>query len=263
MSTRAFVTGLAQRRRALLGVGVTGVVVAIAGCSVLDTEQVQPSLAAARTGLTVTSTAGPGSVQPGGTLTGSIEVANEGSQLRRLADVVFAAPTSDACDRTGLVLAPTVPPTPESPLEVPAGGRATLGWTAYMDGEGDQACQGATLTSDVVLDGEPAGTVTLTAGTLEQPPAPTGGLTTSTRAAVHWSASTAADPGWVVERAVAGTADWRPACGSSTAGPVRALACTDTGLTTGTAYLYRVTLRTGHWHATSRPSRPVTTQRRP
>lgn len=215
--------------------------------------------------LTVTSTVegGAGTVQPGGAVTGSLTITNPGTTLRRVTDVAFAPATSDACARTGLSLAPTVAPTPEAPLEVPAGGTAALGWTAYMDGSGEQACQGSRLTSTVTLDGEPAGSVALAAGALTQPPAPRGGLTTSTRAAVHWDASTAADPGWVVERAVAGTGDWQPACGSSAARPVRALACTDTGLRRSTAYTYRVTLRTGHWHMTSRPGAPVTTQERP
>ncbi len=213
--------------------------------------------------LAVTSSADVVGLQPGGAATGSIFIANAGSQPRQVTDVVFAAPTSDACDRTGLALAATFAPTPESPLEVPAGGTAVLGWTAYMDGDGEDACQGARLTSAVVLDGEVAGTVTLTAGELAQPPAPTGGLTTSTRAAVRWSASTAAAAGWVLERAVAGTDDWQPACGSSAQRPIRTLSCTDTGLRKSTAYVYRVTLRSGHWQATSRPSRPVRTQDRP
>jgi hypothetical protein len=213
--------------------------------------------------LTVTSTVDGGPVQPGGAVTGTLTITSTRSTPERIADVAFAAATSDACARTGLALAPTVAPTPEAPLLVPAGGVATLSWTAYTDGESDHACQGATLTSEVLLDGEPAGSVAFTAAVLDQPLPPTGGLTTSTRAAVHWSASTAADPGWVVERTVAGTDDWQPACGSSAQRPVRALACTDTGLTASTAYAYRVTLRTGHWHMTSRPGAPVTTQDRP
>ena len=61
----------------------------------------------------------------------------------------------------------TIAADPDAPLEVPAGGTAALEWTAYMDGDGEHACQGATLTSEVLLDGEPAGTVTLVAGTLD------------------------------------------------------------------------------------------------
>ena len=212
---------------------------------------------------TVVSTADVGVVAPGGAISGELTVSNPGGATLEVADVVFEDATSEACARTGLALAPTIPPTPEAPLLVPADGTATLRWTAYMDGDGDHECQGATLTSEVLLDGEPAGTVTLTAGSLDQPPPPTGGLTTSTRAAVHWSASAAADPGWVVERARVGTDDWQPACGSSAARPVRALACTDTGLAASTAYTYRVTLRTGHWGMTSRPGAVVRTQDRP
>ena len=213
--------------------------------------------------LEVESPPGSEALLPGRSVAGSVVLVNRQARPVQIDDVTFAAATSDACTTTGVSLAPTLPPTPESPLEVPAGSTTTVDWTAYMDGSSEQRCQGATITSTVLLDGEGAGTVTLTAGTLEQPPAPTGGLTTSTRAAVHWSPSTAADPGWVVERAVAGTDDWQPACGSSAARPVRALSCTDSGLTGSTAYVYRVTLRTGHWHTTSRPSRPVTTQARP
>jgi hypothetical protein len=236
--------------------------VVTAGAVVVDSGGEQRATAVAPARLAATSSVATAPLHPGAVVTGVLEVENLASEPARLGDVVLASATSDACTTTGVALAPTIPPTPEAPLEVPAEGTATLEWTAYMDGTGDDACQGATLTSQVLLDGTPAGTVTLTAGTLDQPPAPVGGLTTSTRAAVHWSASTAADPGWVVERAVAGTDDWQPACGSSPARPVRTLTCTDTGLTGGTAYVYRVTLRTGHWHMTSRPSAPVTTQDR-
>ena len=245
-------------------VGLAAAAIALAATAIARSEGGDPAPARdVPERLTVTSTTDAGAVLPGGAATGRITVTNPGSVPRSVADVAFTPATSQACARTGLALAPTVAPTAESPLEVPAGGTAVLGWAGYMDGDGDHACQGATLTSEVVLDGEPAGTVTLTAGTLEQPPPPTGGLTTSTRAAVHWSPSTVADPGWVVERAVAGTDDWQPACRTSPARPVRALTCTDTGLTRSTAYTYRVTLRTGHWHTTSRPSGPVTTQERP
>jgi hypothetical protein len=206
---------------------------------------------------------GTGALLPGRSVTGSVLLVNRQARPVQVGDVVFTAPTTDACASPGVSLAPTLPPTPESPLEVPAGGTATVEWTAFMDGTSEHACQDASLTSTVLLDGERAGSLRLTAGALEVPPAPTGGLTTSTRAAVRWSPSTAADPGWVVERASAGTDDWRPACGSSAARPVRVLSCTDTGLTGSTAYVYRLTLRSGHWHTTSRPSRPVTTQARP
>ena len=253
-----------SQRTVRAAVGVAAVAVALTATAVARADFDQPAAATrAPDRLTVTSLAGVDTVQPGGAVTGSLEITNDGPAPRRISEVVLGTATSDACARTGLSLAPTVAPTPESPLEVPAGGTAVLGWAGYMDGDGDHECQGATLTSEVVLDGEPAGTITLTAGALGQPSAPTGGLTTSTRAAVHWSASTAAAPGWVLERTVAGTDDWRPACGSSTQRPLRTPACTDTGLVKATSYLYRVTLRTGHWHMTSRPSAPVTTQERP
>ena len=132
-----------------------------------------------------------------------------------------------------------------------------------MDGNGDHACQGATLTSEVLLDGEPGGH--RHADRRHARPA-----AAAHRRADHQHARGRAlerehrcRPGWVVERARTGTDDWQPACGSSAARPVRALACTDTGLTASTAYAYRVTLRTGHWHMTSRPSAPVRTQDRP
>ena len=247
-------------RSASVAVGVAAVAVAVTATAVARADgDTAAAPAAAPERLTVTSLADVRPVQPGGAVTGSLEVTNDGSTPRRVSEVAFAAPTSDACTRTGLSLAPTL----TAPVEVPAGGSAVVGWAGYMDGEGEQACQGAILTSLVTLDGEPAGTVTLVAGTLEQPPAPAGGLTTSTRAAVRWSASTAAAPGWVLERTVAGTEDWQPACGSSPAAPLRTTACTDTGLAKSTSYRYRVTLRTGHWHMTSRPSAPVTTQDRP
>ena len=244
-------------------VGLTAAAVALTATAVARDGGERRAVEVRADRLTVTSAADGKAVLPGGAASGSLLVSNPGAEARLVTDVVFADAVSDACARTGLSLAPTVPPTPEAPLEVPAGGTAVLGWTAYMDGDGDHDCQGATLTSAVSLDGVPAGDVTLTAGALQQPPPPTGGLTTSTRAAVHWSASTVADPGWVVERAVAGTDDWQPACGSSAVRPVRALACTDTGLTRATSYTYRVTLRTGHWRMTSRASAPVTTQERP
>ena len=248
-----------SRRTTSAVVGLAAVAVALTATAVARADGVRSPAPAAVPTLTVTSLADVPTVRPGGAVTGSLEVSNDGTMPRLVSQVDFAAPTSDACSRTGLSLAPTL----TAPLEVPAGGSAVVGWAGYMDGEGEQACQGATLTSRVSLDGEPAGTVTLVAGALEQPPAPVGGLTTGTRAAVRWSTSTAAAPGWVLERTVAGTDAWQPACGSSAARPLRTTACTDTGLGTATTYRYRVTLRTGHWHLTSRPSAPVTTQERP
>jgi len=240
---------------------VAGVVVAVAVGRADGGALPAPEAAPER--LTVTSTSAVGTVWPGGAVTGVLRIENRGAEPVRVRDVSFTPAVSDTCGRTGLVLAPTVAPTPESPVEVPARGTADLGWTGYMDGTGDETCQGATLTSELLLDGQPAGTVDVTAGALLPPAAPTGGATTSTRAAVRWSASTAVAPGWVLERTVAGTADWRPACGSSARQPLRTPACTDTGLAAATAYVYRVTLRTGQWQATSRASRPVTTQPRP
>lgn len=223
----------------------------------------QAAPTAAAPALEVASPARSVALLPGRSVTGSVLLVNRQDRPVEVGDVQFAVPTAEACAAPGVSLAPTLPPTPESPLRVPAGGTTTVQWTAFMDGGSQHACQGAALTSAVLLDGERAGTAHLTAGTLEPPPAPTGGLTTSTRAALHWGPSTAADPGWVLERTVAGTDDWQPACGSSAQHPLRTLSCTDTGLTGSTAYVYRVTLRTGHWHTTSRPSRPVTTQTRP
>lgn len=245
-------------------VGLAAVAVALTATALARTDGTEgPPRARVDERLSVTSTANVAAVRPGGAVTGTLRITNDSAEPRRVSDVALAPATSDACHRTGLVLAATLAPTQESPVEVPAKGTVVLGWTAYMDGEGEQDCQGATLVSRVSLDGQAAGTVTVVAGRLEQPPAPTGGLTTSTRAAVRWSASTAADPGWVLERAVVGTDDWQPACGSSAQRPLRTPSCTDTGLTRSTTYHYRVTLRTGHWRATSRPGAPVTTQERP
>lgn len=251
-------------RTAVVLVGIVAAVFAAGVATVTRVESDGPRPAAAAAVEPLRATGGSeDAVQPGGSVTGVLRITNRASSPRSVSEVVFGPVTSAQCDTTGLVLSPTFPPTPESPLEVPARGEATLELTGYMDGNGDHACQGADLTSEVSLDGEAAGEVSVTAGTLERPPAPTGGLTTGTRAAVRWSASSAAAPGWVLERAVAGTGAWQPACGSSTAAPLRTLACTDTGLTKSTSYVYRLTLRTGHWHATSLPSAPVRTQARP
>lgn len=244
-------------------VGLAAVAVALTATAVVRADSRERPAAERPERLTVVSAPARGTVSPGGAVTGTLVITNETPTAREVTDVAFAAASADTCAPTGLALAPTVPATPETPLEIPANGTTVLGWTAYLDGDADAACQGATFTSTVTIDGEPAGTVTVAAGRLQPPEAPTGGLTTSTRAAVRWSASTATDPAWVLERAVAGTDDWQPACGSSAARPLRALSCTDTGLTRSTAYTYRVTLRTGRWHATSRPSEPVTTQERP
>lgn len=256
-------TALTEWTRAA-AVGLAGVAVALTATAIAGAHgDAPPVTTATRPLLTVTSTGQTDAVVPGGAVSGTLVLANAGSTPRRVADVVFGAPTADTCAISGLALAPTVAPTPGSPVEVPAGGTAVLGWTGFMDGTGEHSCQGQVLTSEVTVDGERVGAVSVTAGTLGQPPSPTGGLTTSTRAAVRWSPSTVANPGWVLERAVAGTDDWQPACGTSAARPLRVLSCTDTGLVRSTTYTYRVTLRTGHWHATSHPSGPVTTQERP
>lgn len=251
----------AARRRALVlawVVGTAGIGVLSAG--VTSASSSRPT-AVAPAPLGATGTPPGDALHPGTAVTGVVRITS--GTTRQVEQVSFGAVTSDGCAATGVALAPTSLPTPEFPLEVPAGGTAGVEYAAYMDGEGEHACQGTVLTSAVLLDGEPAGSVTVLAGTLTQPPAPVGGQTTSTRAAVRWSPSTAAHPGWVVERARAGTDDWQPACDSSPARPVRALSCTDTGLAASTSYAYRVTLRTGHWRATSRRSAPVLTQDRP
>ena len=252
-----------SRRTAATAVGLAAVAVAGAAVTVAHAAGGAAPAPARPERLTVVRASAVDTLLPGGSATGSLLITGARARAHSVTDVTFAAATSETCDRPGLALAPTIAPTPDTPIEVPAGGTATLAWTAYMDGDGEHACQGATLTSEVLLDGEPAGTVTLVAGTLDQPQPPTGGSTTTTRAAVHWSTAPVADPGWVVERAVTGTGAWQPACGSSASRPVRALSCTDTGLAPGTAYAYRVTLRTGHWHMTSRPGAPVRTQDRP
>ncbi len=202
-------------------------------------------------------------LHPGGIVTGGLVVDNLRAAAMTVRDVVLRPPGSDTCEATGVSLAPTIPPTPESPLEVPAGGSATLEWTAYMDGNGDQACQGATLTSQVLLDGVPAGTITLTAGTLDQPPPPTGGPTTSHAGGSALERDRRRRPGLGRRarrrrhgrlaarlRQLGGTPRPRAELHRHRPGP-------------GTAYAYRVTLRTGHWHMTSRPSTAVRTQDRP
>ena len=253
-----------SERTARAAVSLTAAVIVVVATAVACADDSDRTPTAVRPDrLTAVSAAGAGTVLPGGGLTGSVTIADPDPTTRRVAEVAFGPATSDACSRTGLSLAPTLAPTPEHALEVPGGGTAVLGWTAYMDGNGDHACQGTALISAVALDEGDAGTVTLLVGRLQPPPPPAGGLTTSSRAAVRWSPSTAAAPGWVLERTVAGTADWQPACGSSAQRPLRTLSCTDTGLSRSTAYQYRVTFRTGHWHSTSRPSTPVVTRARP
>lgn len=254
------------RRRAVVTAAVAVLVLSGASATALRWHGGDPAPQAAPTAppaLEVESPPSSEALLPGRSVTGSVLLVNRQARPVRVDDLAFSVPTSDACAAAGVSVAATLPPTPESPLEVPAGSTSTVQWTAYMDGASEQTCQGATLTSTVLLDGEQAGVVRLAAGTLQPPPPPTGGLTTSSRAALHWSPSTAADPGWVLERAVVGTDDWQPACGSSALRPLRALSCTDTGLSRSTAYVYRITLRTGHWHMTSRPGSPVTTQARP
>lgn len=210
--------------------------------------------------LTASGTAPSGTLAPGGALTGTLVLSNPRTAAVEVSDVVLAAPTAPGCAASGVVLAPTLPPTPQSPLAVPGRGATTLEWTAYMDGNGDHACQGATLTSTVTVDGTRAGTVRLPVGRLARPAAPTGGRATSTRAALTWRASAAATPAYVLERAPVGTDAWVPACDSSPERPLWTPSCTDTGLTPGTSYRYRLTVRTGHWRATSLPSGPVTTK---
>jgi hypothetical protein len=226
----------------------------LAAAALVDGGQDQSVMAAAPAPLTASGTAATGALLPGGVLTGSLVLSNSGARALEVTDVVLGRASAPGCAASGVVVTPTVPPTPQSPLDVPARGTTTLEWTAFMDGEGDHACQGARLESEVSVDGENAGTVTVAAGRLERPPAPTG-----SGASVSWDPSPAASPAYVLERARAGTDDWQPACGSSAQRPLWAPSCTDTGLPPDTAHRYRVTVRSGHWRATSRPSEPVQT----
>jgi hypothetical protein len=250
-------------RTGVVLVGLVAAGVALAATTVTRVERDGATAAAAAPEPLTATGAASDTVHPGSAVTGVLRITNRTSQPQRVSEVAFGSVTAASCARTGLVLAATVPPTPDAPLEVPAEGTATLEWSAFMDGTAEQACQGEVLRSEVVLDDEPAGEVTVTAGRLAAPEAPRGGLTTSTRAAVSWGATTAAVPGWVLERAVAGGDDWQPACGSSAARPLREPSCTDTGLAAATDHVYRLTLRSGHWHATSLPSDVVRTQDRP
>lgn len=218
-------------------------------------------------------TAGAGTVagelSPGGAVTGSLVLTSTGREQVALVSGSFGPATTAAegCSPTSAVFALTVEPSRSTPLRVPAAGSTggstvALGWTAFLDGDAEDACQGARFTSPLTLDGRHAGTATAVARSLSAPGRPVGGLTTRTRAAVRWTAAPDLPTvAYVVERAPEGTTSWTPACRSSAAAPLRTLACTDTGLEPGTAYVYRASSVLGAWRAVGPASRAVTTRK--
>lgn len=232
----------------------------------------------------VTATAGvpAGELHPGGAVTGNLLLSATGREPVEVTSASFetARTTTPGC-RTTAAYASTVEVSDTAPLVVPAGDGAggpvvPMGWTAFLPLDADDACQGAVFRSALVLDGRRVATVTATAAQLPRPGTPVAGLTTPTRAAVSWPAVTPAPAGqsepaalppagmaYAVERTPFGTSAWSPACGSSAAAPLRALACTDTGLAPGTAYAYRVTSVLGAWRAVGRPSAEVRTRPAP
>lgn len=229
--------------------------------------------------VTATASTVAGELYPGGAVTGSLLVSTDSREPVEMTAASFEPATTitPGCATAGVAFAPTVEVSDVAPLLVPAGGGAggpvtPLGWTAFLSLDADDACQGATFRSALVLDGQRAGTVTAVAGTLPRPGAPVGGLTTPTRAAVRWPAAPAATAATglgtatvahVVERAPAGTSAWSSACGTSSAAPARTPACTDTGLTPGTAYVYRVTSVLGTWRAVGPASSAIRTRPAP
>lgn len=111
-------------------------------------------------------------------------------------------------------------------------------------------------------DATGTGTGTASAQSLAAPGTPTAGTTTQTTAPISWTAAAAMPSGTIsywVQRAPFGSSTWSNACSSSEAAPQTALSCTDSGLTAGTEYQYRVTSVYQAWRAISGTSVKVTT----
>lgn len=212
-------------------------------------------------------TAGPpvvsGELVLGGVVTGSLVVSSTSDRPVPVTAAAFEPATTPTAGCTGssVVFALTVAPSAATPLVVPAApdSGVPVGYTAYLTGAAEDACQGATFTSVLRLDGDPVGSARAAAGALPPPGQAQGGQTTPTRAAVRWTAAPGARA-YFLERTPTGTAAWEPACGCSAATPLVTTACTDTGLAPGTAYAYRVTAARGSWRSISRLSTDVTTQ---
>lgn len=244
---------------ALIGVSVLLAGIAYAGWSVAAEDERAPA-AARRPALALGAGTVAGQLVPGGAVTGSAVVRSPSGPAVGLTSARLGPATSPVAGcADAAVFALTVEPTPATPLVLPRGPSTTpLGWTAFMTEQAPDRCQGARLSSDLVLDGTRVGRVSAVAATLPAPGRPVGGPTTPSRAAVRWSAAPGAH-GYLVERAPSGTVEWQPACGSAAA-PLAATTCVDTGLAAETAYAYRVTAVRGAWRRTGPFSADVLTQ---
>jgi hypothetical protein len=120
------------------------------------------------------------------------------------------------------------------------GGAALAAWTQSGTGSG------ATKAADLAAPGTPAvvGTPTSSSISLSW----TGSLT---------PAGTAAS--YLVQRAPFGSASWASACAATHLTPSTLTACTDSGLTAGTDYQYRVLAALGSWRTESPTSARITT----
>ena len=112
--------------RRSITVATAALAVVATGALVADGGGERPATAAAPARLTVTGSPASDLLRPGAVVSGVLSVRNAGAEPVRVRDVVLSSPSSEDCGATGVSLAPTIPPTPEAPLLVPADGTATL-----------------------------------------------------------------------------------------------------------------------------------------
>jgi hypothetical protein len=108
------------------------------------------------------------------------------------------------------------------------------------------------------------GTGTGTAGARSLPAAGAPTSTGATQESISLSWTAAATPpagmGNLVERQPAAGGSWTAACTSTHSSPSTATTCTDSSLTAGTDYRYRVLSALGNWRATGAESATLSTQ---
>ncbi len=106
-----------------------------------------------------------------------------------------------------------------------------------------------------------SGSGAASAAVLSAPGAPVPGTVTADSVSLSWTPTTlgAADVTYLVERTRSGQSTWTAVCGSAAGAGLSATSCTDSSVSSTTAYRYRATARVQGWRRTGADSAVITT----